>query len=104
MNEKTGRETLGGGAAPKTGAQETGAAYGNAQGYGDAQGNSDAGPGGGMDSSGGTGSDGGMSGGQSGAGYGDQGQPDQAVQRSETIDAEDIELEADPDLIDNDDA
>lgn len=85
-----------GGGMPASGAEESGAGYGNSQGY-ETQG-------GGMDSSGGTGSDGGMSSGQSGAGYGDQGQPDQAVQRSETIDAEDIEFEADPDLIDNDDA
>ena len=77
------------------GEQESGAGYGNAQ------------QGGGMDSSGGTGSNGGsgsgdMGAGQSGAGYGDQ-QPDQSVQRSETIDAEDIEFEADADLIDDDD-
>lgn len=78
-------------------------------------------PGGGMDSSGGAGG----SGGQSGAGYGNStgyedevdkdqgdngqggqaapGEPvDQAVQRSETIEAEDIQFEADRDLIDDD--
>ena len=87
VNEDKGRETLGGGAAPRGGgAAETGAGYGNAQGYPDA--------GGGMDSSGGTGSTGGAA----------NGDADQAVQRSETIDAEDVAAAADPDLIDNDDA
>lgn len=85
--------------------QQSGAGYGD---DGKAQ------PGGGRDSSGGTGSTGGTQGlpaprddglaGQSGAGYGDQGYADQAVQRSETIEAEDIEFEADRDLIDSDGA
>lgn len=59
--------------------------------------------GGGMDSSGGTGSgsDSGGQAGQSGAGYGDHQQGDQSIQRSETIEAEDLEFEADD--IDEDD-
>lgn len=67
-------ETLQPGSLPAGGAQESGAGYGNAQG-GDA------------------GSD---------AGHGDPEQADQAVQRSETIEAEDVEFAADDDLADDD--
>lgn len=80
------------GAQPGGGASESGAGYGNAQGYENT--------GGGMDSSGGTGSDGSMNPGH--AGDGDSGQADQAVQRSETPDAEDVALEAGENLIDSD--
>ena len=77
-------ETLQPGSGLSGGAQESGAGYGNAQ-TGDEQG-------GGLDGSG-PGSD---------ARHGDPEQADQAVQRSETIAAEDIEFAADDDLIDDD--
>lgn len=96
MNEQNGGDgqTLGTGG----GQQESGAGYGNAQQGVDVQ------QGGGMDSSGGTGSDGGpTSGALTGAEAGGVHEADQAVQRSETIEAEDIEFEADDDLIDDDD-
>lgn len=64
-------------------------------GYGD-QGNDQ----GGMDSSGGTGSTGDLQGSDSDTGFQ---QGDQSIQRSETIEAEDIEFEADEDLIEDDD-
>ena len=112
MNERTGRETLGqqplGPQGAQSGAEETGAGYGNAQVGANAE------AGGGMDSSGGTGSTGTLVGTDeigganvdgepgSGASYGDGGVADQAVQRSETVDAESVEFEADESLIDDD--
>lgn len=74
-------------------------------GYGDGGMNTNAGAdapgvGGGLDSSGGTGSTGGE---QVADHDSEQQQGDQAVQRSETIEAEDVEFEADEDLIEDDD-
>lgn len=80
------------------GQQQSGAGYGDG-GQSDAGMSNNAGAdapeqGGGMDSSGGAG----------GTGVDqEQQQGDQAVQRSETIEAEDIEFEADDDLIDDED-
>lgn len=90
MNDGSKIETLQPGGGQGGGARESGAAYGNAQG------------GGGMDSSGGTGSDGTGGGVKGGGGESAHEQADQAVQRSETPQADDIEFEADDDLIDND--
>lgn len=79
------------------GQHQSGAGYGDG-GMTNNPGADAPGKGGGMDSSGGTGSTGAEAGHDN-----EQQQGDQAVQRSETIEAEDIESRTDDEVIDEDD-